>query len=170
MPSNRLHEVEEILNRYRKQVSGKEMTLTTTPYEDKERIKLQIDDLKKDMLPYEKEYWEILSQQSGAIEISEQEAQIAVAEFVEQVGKIEVGSSTYTNEVIILLKEIRDTVNQQNQSAAAKLKGVISSIPPFVGVSYEAELDTETFLRKNFPTFITITDKIDNIIKKKRLP
>ncbi len=170
MSSNRLHEVEEILNRYRKQVSSKEITLTTTPYEDKERIKLQIADLKKDMLPYEQEYWEILSQQSGSIEISEQEAQIAVAEFVEQVGRIEVGSSTYTNEIIILLKEIRDTVNQQNQSAAAKVKGVISSIPPFLGVSYEAELDTETFLRKNFPTFITITDKLDNIIKKKRLP
>ncbi len=167
MSSDRLRQVENILTRYRQQVSGKELTLTKTPDEDKDRIKLQIADLKTEMQPYEQEYWEILSQQSGTIEISEQEAQVVVAEIVKQVGKIEVSSSTYPDEVLVLLREIRDKLDQPGKSAAAKLKGVISSIPPFVGISYEAELDTEDFLRTHFPTF---TNLIKGAIKKKQLP
>ncbi|MFN6487872.1 MULTISPECIES: hypothetical protein [unclassified Nostoc] len=167
MSSDRLGDVEEILTRYRKQLSGKELTLTTTPDEDKERIKLQITDLKKLMQPYEQEYWEILSEQSETIEISEQEAQVVVAQIVNQVRKIEVNELTYPDEALMLLKEIRDKLNQPDKSAAAKLKGVISSIPPFVGISYEAELDTENFLRKHFPTFISL---INRTIKKKQIP
>lgn len=166
MSSDRLGDVEEILTRYRKQVSGKELTLTTTPDEDKERIKLQITDLKKLMQPYEQEYWEILSEQSGSIEISELDAQVVVAEIVNQVHKIEVSSSTYPDEALMLLRQIRDKLNQSDKSAAAKVKGVISSIPPFVGISYEAELDTENFLRNHFPTFISL---INRTIKKKQI-
>jgi hypothetical protein len=166
MSSDRLSHLENILTRYRKQVSGKELTLTKTPDEDKDRIKFQIADLKTEMQPYEQEYWEILSHQSGSIEISEQEAQVVVAEIVEQVAEIEVNSSNYPDEVLMLLIEIRDKLNQPGKSAVAKLKGVISSIPPFVGISYEAELDTEDFLRTHFPTF---TSWIKRAIKKKHL-
>ena len=166
MSSDRLGEVEEILTCYRKQVFGKELTLTTTPDEDKERIKLQITNVKKLMQPYEQEYWKILSEQSGSIEISEQEAKVVVAEIVNQVHKIEVSSSTYPDEALILLREIRDQLNQPDKSAAAKVKGVISSIPPFVGISYEAELDTENFLRNHFPNFMSL---INRAIKKKQI-
>jgi len=165
MLSDRLREVENILNRYRKQVSGKELALTTAPAEEKDRIKLQIADLKADIRPFEQEYWEIISQQSGNIEISEQEAEIVVAEIVKEVGKIEVRASTYPDEVLEILIEIRNKLNQSDKSAMAKLKGVISSIPPFVGISYEAELDTENFLRSHFPTF---TNWIKGSIKKNR--
>ncbi len=166
MSSDRLGEVEEILTNYRKQVFSKELTLTTTPDEDKERIKLQITKLKKSMQPYEQEYWKILSEQSESIEISEQEAQVVVIEIVNQVHKIEVSSSTYPDEALIILREIRDKLNQPDKSAAAKVKGVISSIPPFVGISYEAELDTENFLRNHCPTFISL---INRAIKKKQI-
>ncbi|MEH2298485.1 MAG: hypothetical protein V7K88_05345 [Nostoc sp.] len=147
-------------------MSGKELTMTTTPDEDKERIKLQITNLKTEMQPFQQEYWEILSQQSGSIEISEQEAEVVVAEIVNQVHKIEVSSSTYPDEALMLLRQIRDKLNQPDKSAAAKVKGVISSIPPFVGISYEAELDTENFLRNYFPTFISL---INRAIKKKQI-
>lgn len=147
-------------------MSSKELTLTTTPDEDKERIKLQITNVKTEMQPFQQEYWEILSEQSGSIEISEQEAQVVVAEIVNQVRKIEVSSSIYPDEALMILREIRDKLNQPDKSAAAKVKGVISSIPPFVGISYEAELDTENFLRNNFPTFISM---INRAIKKKQI-
>ncbi|MDF5711294.1 MAG: hypothetical protein PUP90_27390 [Nostoc sp. S4] len=49
MSSDRLSDLEKILTNYRKQVSGKELTLTTTPDEDKERIKLQIAKLKTEI-------------------------------------------------------------------------------------------------------------------------
>ncbi len=166
MSSDRLREVENLLTRYRKQVSGKELALTTVPAEEKERIKLQIDDLKTEIQPYEQEYWDLILQQSGTIEISEQEAQLVVAEIVNQVSKIEVSSSTYPDEALNLLREIQDKLNQPNKSAAAKLKGVISLIPPFVEISYEAEVDTEEFFRTNFPTF---TKFIKGVIKKKQI-
>ncbi|MEH2254523.1 hypothetical protein [Nostoc sp.] len=122
--------------------------------------------MKTEMQPFQQEYWEILSEQSGSIEISEQEAQVVVAEIVNQVRKIEVSSSIYPDEALMILREIRDKLNQPDKSAAAKVKGVISSIPPFVGISYEAELDTENFLRNNFPTFISM---INRAIKKKQI-
>lgn len=166
MSSDRLSHLENILTRYRQQVSGKELTLTTTPYEDKERIKLQIADIKKEMQPYEQQYWEILSEQSGSIEFSEPEAQFVVAEIVNQVHKIEISSPSYPDEALIILREIRDKLNQPDKSAAAKLKGVISLIPPFVGIYYEAELDTENFLRNHFPNFISL---INRAMKKKQI-
>lgn len=166
MPSNRLEQVEKNLTRLHEQLAGKEDALINIAPEEKVRIKQQIADLKSQMQPYEKEYWEILSQQLGSIEILEQEAQLVVAEFVEQVNEIKVSSSSYPDEVLIHLRQIQDRLNQPGTSAAAKLKGVISSIPPFIGISYEAELDTENFLRKYFPTFISF---IDTVVKKKQL-
>jgi hypothetical protein len=45
-------------------------------------------------------------------------------------------------------------VSKPGTDAAAKLKGALSLLPPFVSLSYEAELDTEKFLQEHFPTFI----------------
>ena len=86
------------------------------------------------------------------MEIPEPEAEIFVADIVEEVGQFEV-QGQYSDEVLQILQEIRDKLNQPGATAAAKLKGVISSIPPFVGISYEAELDTENFFQQHFPTF-----------------
>jgi hypothetical protein len=33
------------------------------------------------------------------------------------------------------------------------VKAIISTIPPFIGVAVEPELDVEKFLQNNFPTF-----------------
>jgi len=95
-----------------------------------------------------------LSDESDWLVIAEPEAEAAIAEIVEQVGAIESRQpAQYPDEVLQLLWEIRNKLNQPGTPAAAKLKGIISSIPPFVGVSYEAELDTENFFRTHFPTF-----------------
>jgi hypothetical protein len=37
---------------------------------------------------------------------------------------------------------------------------VVSSIPPFVGISYEAELDTENFLNRHFPTLMKAVQRL----------
>jgi hypothetical protein len=63
-------------------------------------------------------------------------------------------------EVIEYLQKILAKVEEPGPTAAAKLKAVVSSIPPFVGISYEAELDTENFLNRYFPTFMQAVQRL----------
>lgn len=156
MTSDRLRQIENSLNRLYKQLADKQKTLDTIAPEEKERIRQQIEDLKQgEIQPLEVERQQILSAISEQLmKISEQEAEVVVGEIVMGVTQIEVQQpNPYSAEVLQLLREIRDRLNQPGPSAAAKLKGIISSIPPFIGVSYEAELDTETFFRTYLPTF-----------------
>jgi hypothetical protein len=152
MPIDRLPDMEENLEDLKEQLVGKVKTLNLAPQEEKIRIKQQIRELRKEIREQEEEYWQVLAQQTKTVEIPEQEAEIIVAEIVEEVGQIEV-QREYPDEVVQILQEIRDKLNQPGATAAAKLKGVISSIPPFVGISYEAQLDTENFFQQHFPTF-----------------
>jgi len=152
MPIYRLSDIEVNLESLREQLGGKEKARVLARLEDKTLIKQQIRELCKEIQEEEEKYWQVLAQQTKTVEIPEQEAEIIVAEIVEEVGQIEV-QGEYSDEVLQILQEIRDKLNQPGPTAAAKLKGVISSIPPFVGISYEAELDTENFLQQHFPTF-----------------
>jgi hypothetical protein len=152
MPIDRLPDMEENLEDLKEQLVGKVKALNLAPQEEKIRIKQQIRELRKEIREQEEEYWQVVARQTKTVEIPEQEAEIIVAEIVEEVGHIEV-QGQYSDEVLQILQEIRDKLNQPGATAAAKLKGVISSIPPFVGISYEAELDTENFFQQHFPTF-----------------
>ncbi len=152
MPINRLSDMEENLEDLQEQLGGKQKALNLAAQEEKIRIKQQIRELRKEIREQEEEYWQVLAQQTKTADIPEPEAEIIVAEIVEEVGQIEV-QRQYSDEVLQILQQIRDRLNQPEPTAAAKLKGVISSIPPFVGISYEAELDTENFLQQHFPTF-----------------
>jgi hypothetical protein len=152
MPINRLSDMEENLELLQEQLVGKQKTLNLAPQEEKIRIKQQIRELRKEIREQEEDYWRVIAQQTKIVEIPEPEAEIFVADIVEEVGQFEV-QGPYSDEVLQILQEIRDKLNQPGATAAAKLKGVISSIPPFVGISYEAELDTENFFQQHFPTF-----------------
>ena len=152
MPINRLSDMEENLELLQEQLAGKQKALNLAPQEEKIRIKQQIRELRKDIREQEEDYWQVFARQTKTMQIPKQEAEIIVAEIVEEVGQIEV-QGQYPDEVLQILQQIRDKLNQPGPTAAAKLKGVISSIPPFVGISYEAELDTENFLQQHFPTF-----------------
>ena len=152
MPIDRLPDIEENLEDLKEQVVGKVKSLNLAPQEEKIRIKQQIRELRKEIREQEKNYWQVLAQQTKTVEIPEHDAEIIVAEIVEEVGQIEV-QGQYSDELLQILHEIRDKLNQPGATAAAKLKGVISSIPPFVGISYEAELDTKNLLQRLFPTF-----------------
>jgi hypothetical protein len=152
MPINRLSQIEKNLELLQEQLGGKEEALIRAPQEEKIRIKQHIREVRKEIREQEENYWQVLAQQTKTVEIPEQEAEVIVAEIVEEVGQIEVRRQ-YPDEVIQILQEIRDKLNQPGATAAAKLKGVISTNFPFVGISYEAELDTENFLQQHFPTF-----------------
>lgn len=152
MSSDRLRQVERNLTRLRQQLAGKEDTLTAIAPEERVRIKIQIADLKAEMQPFEEEYWQILAHESGTVSVPEPSPEVVVAEIVEQAGQLQT-SQQYSDEVLEWLQKIHAEVSKPGTPAAAKLKGALSMMPPFVNLSYEAELDTENFVRTHFPTF-----------------
>jgi hypothetical protein len=152
MPINRLPDMEENLEDLKEQLVGKVKALNLAPQEEKIRIKQQIRVLRKEIREQEEKYWQLLAQQAKTVEIPEQEAEIIVAEIVEEVGQIEV-QGEYSDEVLQILQEIRDKLNQPGATAAAKVKWVISTNFPFVEISCEGEVDTEKLLKQRFPTF-----------------
>lgn len=154
MSVKELERLEKNIDRLKDQLAGKRDILVTIAPEEKVRIKQQIEDLRLEIRDFESEKWELIAEMSQGISVSEAEAETLIAEILENEGQIVTRSETQAPpEVIALLKKILDKLNEPAPNAAAKLKGVISSFPPFVGVSYEAELDTEQTLRKYFPTF-----------------
>lgn len=152
MPINRLSQIEENLELLQEQLGGKENALILAAPEEEIRINQQIRKLRKKIREQEEEYWQVLAQQAKTVEIPEQEAEIIVAEIVEEVGQIEV-QGEYSDEVLQILQEIRDKLNQSGATAAAKVKWVISTNFPFVAISCEGEVDTEKLLKQRFPTF-----------------
>ncbi|WOD40348.1 hypothetical protein [Nodosilinea sp. E11] len=168
---NRIQVIEEHLALLREQLYGLEQAKILASADEKVRLEQRIRiQCKPEIRKYEIEYWETLANQSRFLQIPETEADIAVKEITQQVSLIENSNDILPGEkladAIGILVEIRDKLNHSNDSAALKLKGVISSFPPFVGIACEAELDTEKFLVKYFPTFIGCIEKA----KKKLLP
>ncbi|MDP8963992.1 MAG: DEAD/DEAH box helicase [Cyanobacteriota bacterium] len=152
MSNDRLCTVEEHLELLRKQIAGKEKAKILAPLEEHTRIELGIQELRKQMRPFEEEYWQLLATRSTQVEIAEPEAEIVVAELVEQVGQLQT-SKQYPDELLQLLQKIYIEVSKPGTPAAAKLKGALSMFPPFVSLGYEVEIDTEIFCRTHLPTF-----------------
>ena len=166
MPINRLSDMEENLELLQEQLVGKQKALNLAPQEEKIRIRQQIRELRKEIREQVEEDWQVVAQQTKTVGIPEHEAEIILAEIVEEAGQIEV-QGEYSDEMLQILQEIRDKLNQPGATAAGKLKGVISSIPPFVGISYEAQLDTENFFQQHTPTFRETFRKLIKALTKK---
>ena len=157
MNKNRLNEIESHLELLYEQRREKEQAIITAPPGGKTILKQQLRlEVLQPIGEYEQEYWQIIANQSNLAEIPEAEAEVVVAEFVKGVGQLQ-GENA---EVIEYLQKILAKVEEPGPTAAAKLKAVVSSIPPFVGISYEAELDTENFLNRHFPTFMQAVERL----------
>ena len=121
-------------------------------FEEQTRIELGIQELRKQMRPFEEEYWNLLTVRSAQVEIPEPEAEVVVAELIEKVGQLQT-SNQYPDEMLQILQQIYAEVSKPDTPAAAKLKGALSMFPPFVGLGYEVEIDTENLFRTYLPTF-----------------
>ena len=152
MSNDRFRAVEENLELLRKDIAGREKAKILASFEEKTRIELGIQELRKQMRPFEEEYWQLLATRATQVEITEPEAEIVVAELVEQVGKLQT-SSQYPDELLQLLHNIYIEVSKQGTPDAAKLKGALSMFPPFVNLSYEGEIDIEKLCHTHLPTF-----------------
>ena len=157
MNKNRLNEIESHLKLLYEQRRETEEAIITAPAGGKTILKQQLRlQILKPIRDYEQEYWQIIAGQSNLVQISEADAEVVIAEFVEGVGQLR-GENA---EVIEYLQKILAKVEEPGPTAAAKLKAVVSSIPPFVGISYEAELDTENFLSRHFPTLMKAVQRL----------
>jgi hypothetical protein len=159
MVSDRLSELEQNLKSLYEQRYALEQGALMTP-DDEKRIQNEQKirhKIRPKIREYEQEYLQELKQRSVALAFGEEDAQAVIDVVAQEVAKVERKLNTYPDEhrdqVIVLLQEIKTKLEAPQPTAAAKLKGVLSSIPPFIGISYEAEIDTENFLRKYFPKF-----------------
>jgi hypothetical protein len=164
MSSDRLREIEGHLKLLREQkVALEQEALLEGAYrktQNEQRLRVQI---KPKIQEYEQEYWQLLTERSQAVEIQEPDPEVVVAEIVEQAGQLQ-SNPQYSDEVMAWLQKIHAEVSKPGAPAAAKLKGALSLMPPFINITYEGEIDTEHFLRTNFPTFM----KWSQALAKKR--
>ncbi|MEZ2321922.1 MAG: DEAD/DEAH box helicase [Microcoleus sp.] len=152
MSNDRFRAVEENLELLRKDIAGREKAKILASFEEKTRIELGIQEQRKQMRLFEEEYWQLLATRATQVEITEQEAEIVVAELVEQVGQLQT-STQYPDQLLQLLQNIYIEVSKTGKPDAAKLKGALSMFPPFFSLSYEGEIDIEKFCHTHLPTF-----------------
>ena len=105
----------------------------------------------------ETEYWQLLNQEAATLVIQEPDANDAIVEILQTIDVIEQNSSTYSEQVVQLLVDIRNKLNEPEASSSAKLKAAVPLFPPFI--SYEAEIETEGFLKRFLPTFSRLLQK-----------
>lgn len=160
MNSDRLSQIEDSLSRLYRQLANKQNALDTIAPEEKERLRQQIKIFRQEEIqPLEAEHKQILVAASKQLEISEPEAEAVIGEIVTGVTKLEVQPlSPEWAKVLSLLQEIRDKLNEPAKPASLKLKGIISTFPPFVGLFIEPEIDTENFWQQHFPTFTRLIE------------
>ena len=142
--------LEKNIERLREQIAGAQEALVLAERLDKPRIKQVISKLREELRDFDQEKWNLIAEVTSDSEIANDEAESLVAELV----------ATATNppddtsaEVLAFLQQILTKINEQDKTAAAKLKGAISLLPPFVSLVFETELDTENTVKKYFPTF-----------------
>lgn len=165
MSAKDLERLEKNIKRLRDQIAGAQDALVLAERLDKPRIKQVIDTLREELRDFEQEKWDLIAQIMSTSDIANDEAEAVVAELVAE------GEAISTNPpddalVLDLLQKILGKLNEPDKPAAAKLKGAISALPPFVSLTYEAELDTENTVRKYFPTFGRWTKEIVGRLKK----
>jgi len=165
MSAQHLEQLEDDIKLLRDQLAGKRRTLVTIAPEEQVRIEQQIGELRKKIRNFEQEKWDLIAQITSGSDIANDEAEVVVAELIAE------GAAIATNPpddalVLELLQKILGKLNEPDKPAAAKLKGAISALTPFVSLTYEAELDTENTVRKYFPTFSTWTKEAVGRLKK----
>ena len=166
MSASELKNLDKNIARLKAQLANKRDALVTIAPEEKERLRQQMEDLREQIRDLEQEQWQLISQMTGDLAISNEEAEPIVAELVTEVESVKQQPDQLSPEILELLQQILAKLNAPNTPAAAKLKAAISTLPPFVSLTYEAELDTESTFRTYFPTFNAYLKGVKERLKK----
>jgi len=162
MSIDRLSDVQERLTRLYNLLKGLELAKDEAEASEKPRLQLKIDSQWKEIRVVEKEYAQGIAQRIKRQDLPESIAQEVVGELVDEIEMMQ--PIAKTDEMRSMLQQILDELRKPGTPAAAKLKVVIPIIPNIV--SYEIEGDTETVVRRLFPTFLKAYDGMRSIVGK----
>jgi septal ring factor EnvC (AmiA/AmiB activator) len=166
MSAGELQNLDKNIQRLKEQLAGIRDAWTGARPEDKVLLQQRINDKRTEIKKFEREKWDLIASESQ--ESSFPDAEVMVAEIVTELTAITAEPPPELASVQILesLNQILAKLNQPERSAAAKLKAALSTIPPFVSLTYEAELDTESTFKRYFPTFNRVIAGVKNRLKK----
>jgi hypothetical protein len=154
MANSRIYEIQENLELLYEQRNALEKGALTTP--DDEKVTQNQQKIRTKIRPkireFEEELFALLQQESSGWTFVEADAQATINVIAQEVSRVRLQSDT-SEQMLEVLQRIEAKLNEPGPTADAKLKATLSTIPPFIGLSYEAQLDTENFCRKYFPTF-----------------
>ncbi len=153
--SDRLSTIQSLLADLYEQLAGQEKAKVRAEDAQKVRIQQQIRDSWAEIRGYEGEYVLTLSQQVKRSELPESIAEVVTGEIVDVVEIL--APLEKRDEVKTLLNEILAEL-RKDVPASAKLKIAIPIIPNVV--TYELEGDTETVVRRLFPTFVKVYEAL----------
>ena len=156
---DRLADVQNKLNMLYEQLSGKEKALLLAEESEKTRIEQQIRLTWERIHRYESEYTITLSQQVKRQALPEPVAETVTAELVDEIEVLT--PLQHHDDVKTLLQEILQELQKPDSPASAKLKVAIPLIPNVV--SYELEGDTESVVRRLFPTFVKMYEGLRSL-------
>ena len=162
MSAGELQNLDKNIQRLKEQLAGIRDAWTGARPEDKVLLQQRINDKRTEIKKFEREKWDLIASESQ--ESSFPDAEVMVAEIVTELTAITAEPPPELASVQILesLNQILAKLNQPERSAAAKLKAALSTIPPFVSLTYEAELDTESTFKRYFPTFNRVIAGVKN--------
>ena len=161
MSIDRIFDLQERLDRQYSLLKQKEFALDTEAQVTKGEVRLLIKQLKQEIVEVEKEYAQRLAQQikrSG--DLPEPIAETVVGELVDELEMMQ----PKTDEMRSMLQEILTELRKPGTPAAAKLKVAIPIIPNIL--TYEIEGDTESVVRRLFPTFVKVYEGVRAIAGK----
>ena len=144
-------------------MAGEEEAFLLEEEANKTRIQQKIRKTWKRIRVFEQEYAQRLSQQIKRENLPESIAEEITADLVEEIEILE--PLEKQNEVRLLLQQILIELRKPEIPASAKLKVALPIIPNVM--SYELEGDTESVLRRLFPTFVKAYSGLKSIAKKK---
>lgn len=156
--SDRISDLQERLDRLYKLLKGLELGKDEAETAEKARIQLKIDGQWKEIRTVEREYSIALSQQvKRSPELPAAIAEPIVVKLVDELELIQ----PKTDEMRSMLQQILAELQKPGVPAAAKLKVAIPLVPGFVAI--ELEGDTESVVRRLFPTFVKAYDKMKTL-------
>jgi hypothetical protein len=159
MVSDRLIHLQNEVVDYYAQLAGKEKARRLAPQEEKVRIQQQIVELQKELVNVERNYWYCWSTEVKGLTIPDADAEVITDKILAEVESLSLVPTVQENQKIFaLLQNIKTELTKPGTLAAGKLKVVIPLFPGLL--SYEFELDTEGLLRRTFPTFCKLADRL----------
>jgi hypothetical protein len=154
--TDRLSTIQDLLANLYEQLAGQEEAKILAEDAEKSRIQQKIRKTWKEIRGYEKEYALTLSQKVKQQDnLPEPIAEIVTGEILDAVEIL--APLAKRDEVKTLLDEILVEL-RKDVPASAKLKIAIPIIPNVV--TYELEGDTETVVRRLFPTFVKVYEAL----------